>query len=131
MHSGFCPEDVTPWLPIPEHQRKKAVNRAIDEPDSVYSTLKDLLAFRHAHPSLHLGSMRMLGSDPRLLLFERCHEGETTLCAFNLSSDPTEVDMPAGWNEMPGRNQGVSQAEPEERLLMSPWSWYIQISKSS
>jgi alpha-glucosidase len=125
-HSGFCPDSVDPWLPIPAHHRMKALNRAREEPGSVYQLLRELLIFRKTHLSLSIGSIRVIQSDSRLLVFERQHATECMICAFNLSPESVEIDRPGGWSVLPGIQRGVSQPHGEARLLMDAWSWYIQ-----
>ena len=126
-NAGFCSASAKPWLPIPESHRSQAVDRAIRDPESIFHLLRDLLAFRRTHPSLALGRMTVLESDPRVLRFLREHAGERTECAFNLSPDPIEVDPPADWVSLLGRQRGVSPLSEDGPLLMGPWSWYIRV----
>ena len=127
-HAGFCPEDVSPWLPIPKHHKLRAVNRAIENPESLLHTVRDLLRFRKEHPALALGSMRILESDASLLVFERIFESQKTTCVFNLSAREIDVQVPPGWNPAKVRQQGVVPSTEPGHLSMTAWSWYIHAS---
>ena len=127
-HAGFCPEDVSPWLPIPEHHKQRAVNRAIENPQSLLHAVRDLLGFRKNHPALALGSMRIIESDASLLVFERTLESQKATCVFNLSSRQIDVRVPPGWDPAKVQQRGVVPSTEPGHLSMTAWSWYIHAS---
>ena len=90
-NGGFCPEDATPWLPIPDHHRSNAVSRALEDPSHVIHSVRALLQFRKQHPALATGDLNLLPLDSRLLAFERVTDEARLECVFNLSSETVEV----------------------------------------
>ncbi len=124
-NGGFCPAGVKPWLPIPAHQIKRAVDVSQDNEKSVFHNLKAILAFRKAHPALALGSMRIVESGKSIFRVERHMADSIVHCAFNFSSDTIEVASPPDWNRESGLSRGVSIASNPGQLLMTGWSWYL------
>jgi len=101
--AGFCPPGVEPWLPLaPDHSR---VNVAVqlDDPDSMLSVTRRLLALRRASPALHGGEYRALDGAPEdCFVYWRWAAGECVLVALNFSGEertvaiPAELPVPAG-----------------------------------
>jgi len=81
----------TPWLPAaPEHAGLTVEAQEADE-GSTLALARKLIALRRDSPALRLGHIRFI--DDSLLSFEREHEGECILCAFNMSAEA--ADLPA------------------------------------
>lgn len=100
----------TPWLPIPAEHRTRAVSLQEGDPDSVLSAFRAFLAWRRTQPTLRVGGIRFLDSAEPVLMFERSHEGQTLLLAFNLSDQQARHPLPAGdWQpvELPGPDAGT------------------------
>jgi alpha-glucosidase len=93
-HSGFS--DRVGWLPVAEPHRSRAVDRQEQDPASALLRVRAFLHWRRTHPALAKGDIAMLPSPAEALLFTRRHEGETLLCAFNLSPEPLAMALPAG-----------------------------------
>jgi len=83
--AGFTPG--TPWLDF--HPLSGSVNAAaqLDDPHSVFSHYRRLIALRHAEPCVAHGTFRMLLSDhKKLYCFERSFGDTRLLVVANLSS---------------------------------------------
>ena len=96
-NGGFCPAEVTPWLPVnPEYARGVNVaDQAADE-GSLLSFYRRMLAFRRAHPALIAGDYQPLESgSPDVLAFVRQGEGERLLVAFNMGLEAACVNLSA------------------------------------
>ena len=98
--AGFS--DATPWLPIPDAHRDRAVSRQESEDASLLAFYRNALAFRRAHPVLAKGALEITRADEATLSFIRRGEGGPALfCAFNLGATPVPLDLPAGaWRQL-------------------------------
>ncbi|MGI8611378.1 MAG: alpha-glucosidase [Sphingomicrobium sp.] len=83
---GFSTGD--PWLPAGEEHGPLAVDRQIEDPDSMLAFTRCCLKLRSDSPALRLGSMKVIEAGEQLLRFERSHDGQRLLCSFNLSERP-------------------------------------------
>ncbi|MGV3578445.1 alpha-amylase family glycosyl hydrolase [Brevundimonas sp.] len=101
--AGFSEHE--PWLPVDPRHRALAAEAQERDPNSTLHLARRLIALRHAHPALRIGSMTMLEWTGDLLLFRRQGDGETLLCAFNLGHDPVSWTPPAGWSVVEAVNQ--------------------------
>jgi len=65
-----------------------------DDPDSLLSLMRRLIAIRKEHPAFGRGDLRFLQPDNKAVLaFVRSYEGETLLCVHNLSETPQTVAL--------------------------------------
>ncbi len=88
-HAGFCPPDVTPWLPVhPNHAEGVSVADQEPDPQSMLNFYRRLIAVRQATGALRLGDYAALAPDdePCLALLRSVPE-ETCLVALNFSSE--------------------------------------------
>ena len=92
-HGGFTTGE--PWIAVnPNHV---AVNAAaqVDDPDSVFSYYRRLIALRHAEPVVVDGDFTMLlPDDERVWAFTRRLGDAELLVVGNVSGDEVEVDLP-------------------------------------
>ncbi len=89
---GFS--NAEPWLPVGPDHAALAVDRQEADPDSLLHLTRRLIAFRQANDALMTGDLRVIQADHALLVFEREATGQTLLCAFNLSPEPTAWTPP-------------------------------------
>src|SRR3954463_6742484 len=82
----------TPWLPItPDAEAVNAATQA-DDPRSVLTLYRRLLALRRASPELQGGAIAFLdGGDPDVLAYRR---GDGHVVALNFSAEPRPVAWP-------------------------------------
>jgi oligo-1,6-glucosidase len=76
----------TPWIDV--HPRAGTINAAaqVDDPDSVFSHYRRLIALRHSEPVVAHGTFRMLLlDDPQVYAYVREYEGDRLLVVANLS----------------------------------------------
>ena len=101
------------WLPVTEAYRPLAVDVQEAQADSHLHFYRALLAWRKAHPVLIQGEQTLWPLHPQVLAFEREHEGQTVLCAFNFSAQPASIELPAEWRAampLPLKVPGLSGA---------------------
>jgi len=101
--AGFSEHE--PWLPVDPRHRALAAAAQEKDPNSTLHLARRLIALRHSHPALRIGSMTMLKDAGDLLLFRREGDGEALLCAFNLGHDPIAWTPPAGLSVVEAVNQ--------------------------
>lgn len=89
----------TPWLPIPDYHKIRAVDTQADKPGSVLAHAKKIVALRKAHPALKLGDIRFLDTGGKVLAFTREGEREALLCVFNLGAEAASYTLPGGTGE--------------------------------
>jgi len=93
-NAGFSP--ATPWLPVPAEHIMLARNTQIDDPHSLLSHYRRMLAFRAAHPTLVKGDIRFIETHGDTVAYVRTRGNEQILCAFNLGHAPAEVHPEPG-----------------------------------
>ena len=121
-HAGFSTADRT-WLPLDAAHRALAVDQQAGQANSLLSYFTQLLAWRKQQPALIHGSMRVWPSHPQVLVFEREHQGQRVLCAFNFSEQPASLELPAAWQQARTlQGSGLTGAKNEgNRLHFEPW----------
>jgi glycosidase len=60
----------------------------------VFAYHQQLIAIRHAHPALRIGSYHRLYADLNTYVFVRVHEGERILVAVNVADEPLTIVAP-------------------------------------
>jgi alpha-glucosidase len=85
-----------PWLPLNADWRERNVAQQRVDPDSMWSLTRDLLALRHAHPALSVGSWQAVEADGDVLAYERRHGNERMLVALNLGASEQRLKLPEG-----------------------------------
>jgi alpha-glucosidase len=100
MHAGFS--DAKPWLPVALEHLRMAVSLQEDDPESMLSTYRRMLAWRKSHPVLAKGGFALHRTTDSLVSYVRENDTEAMFCAFNLGPDPVSVELPAGdWEVIP------------------------------
>ena len=90
-HAGFCPPEATPWLPVPADQPSLNVEAQQQDPASMLSFYRQLIALRRAEPALSTGDIELVAADPGLLAYRRQHGSRSLLVALNLSTQPQQL----------------------------------------
>jgi alpha-glucosidase len=94
-NAGFCPPDVTPWLPVAADYRKINVAVEGNDPHSLLSLTHALLHLRRATPALSLGSYRPVAASPDdCFLYLRQHGLHRYLIALNFCADEQRIALP-------------------------------------
>ena len=96
-----------PWLPVsPAHLPLSAAHQE-SEAASLLHFYQRFLHWRKTQPALVRGEQRLLPVHPQVLAFEREHEGERLICAFNFS------DAAAVWSfaSVPGADKAQLLAD--------------------
>jgi len=59
-NAGFCPQDVSPWLPVAPSYKNRNVKRELKDPDSLLNCYKRFLKTRNDTSALNSGSIEIL-----------------------------------------------------------------------
>jgi len=121
-HAGFSDAAFT-WLPLDAAHRALAVDQQVGQSGSLLGYFTQLLAWRKQQPALIHGSMTVWPSHPQVLVFEREHQGQRVLCAFNFSDAPAHIELPAGWQQAHTLSgSGLAGGQHEGSALhFEPW----------
>ncbi len=131
-NAGFS--TATPWLPVnPNHELINAAAQ-IDDPDSVFSHYRALVALRHQEPAVVHGDFTLLLADhDTIYAFTRAHENTRLLVLANFSSEPATLsDLPRAelgeWQDTAlvlGNYPGVDD------VLAPLRAWEVRVLRSS
>ena len=123
-NSGFG-EGVT-WLPVSKEHSQMAVDRQINDPASMLSHYRSVIALRHAYPTLATGELIDMTVSGELLTFVRKGKGETIFCALNMGDKTTTLTLPAGnWINIGATLGGISPKNGQTELA----GWQICIAR--
>ncbi len=97
-NAGFCPAEVTPWLPVnPNCADGVNVRDQQDDPGSLLNFYRRLIEVRRQHPALVMGEYRPLHETANdYVAFLRAAEAQTALVLLNYSKARHEIrfDVP-------------------------------------
>ena len=93
-NAGFCPPDVSPWLPLADdyHQVNVATQQA--QPDSMVQMVRRLIEIRRHHLALQVGSYHSLETPPGLFAYVRRYQSETCLIVLNFTGQAQSWQPP-------------------------------------
>ena len=83
-----------PWLPLNADWPTRNAARMTEEPHSILTLYRRLLAVRRAHPALTIGEFALLGAEGDVLVYARRHDAEQLIVALNLASRPHRLRLP-------------------------------------
>lgn len=92
-NAGFCAEDAEPWLPLAGDYQKVNVAAECEDPASMLSLHRRLLALRRAEPALAVGSYAPFAATEDVLAYLREKDGKRFLVALNLGSNPQTLQL--------------------------------------
>lgn len=112
-----------PWLPLGAGWEHQNVAAERDDPASILSLHRQLLALRRATPALATGYIKLLEVEGDVLAYEREQDGERFVVALNLSHAPAMVDLPVArplLSTLPGplADTAPSILRPDEGLIL-------------
>ncbi|QIO98726.1 alpha-amylase family glycosyl hydrolase [Bradyrhizobium symbiodeficiens] len=91
-NSGFS--TAKPWLPLHADWRTRNVARMVDDPRSILTLYRRMLALRREHPALSIGDFALVTVDDELLVYARRHESQRVLVALNFGERPHRLPLP-------------------------------------
>ncbi|MXP47424.1 DUF3459 domain-containing protein [Altererythrobacter luteolus] len=98
VHAGFTVGE--PWLPIGAVNQEIAVDQQVDDPASLLSYTRQVLALRRANPALNHGKVVDCKPNGSLLELVREADGQRIRCLFNLGPAAVDAAWDGGANEL-------------------------------
>jgi alpha-glucosidase len=128
-NAGFCPADVTPWLPVNPNYTA-GVNVADQEADthSMLTFYKQMLALRKTTPALIAGDYSLLLEDHAdCLCFLRSTDEQTCLVVLNFSENAHTLtfDLDRAPSRLLFSTQKRADAGDLSALTIAPFEVYI------
>lgn len=96
-NAGFT--SATPWLPLNADWPTRNVARMVQEPHSILTLYRRLLAARRTHPALSIGGFALLDAQGDVLAYERRHGAKRLIVALNLGTRPQRLQLPDWAND--------------------------------
>jgi alpha-glucosidase len=119
-----------PWLPLNADWPTRNVGRMAEDPRSILTLYRRLLAMRRTHPSLSIGDFALLDADGDMLAYERRHGAERLIVALNLGAQPQRLELPdwaSGCRPLlstlaaaPPVGDGALLLRPDEGVILVP-----------
>ncbi|SDX90443.1 alpha-glucosidase [Ruegeria halocynthiae] len=107
--SGFS--SSRPWLPVSSAQAERAVDRLEQDPQSTLHHYRRAIALRHTYSALMSGAQTGMSQIGSVLTFTREDATEQVFCAFNMGSEPAELELPGGDWRVIGEDLGGVRGE--------------------
>jgi alpha-glucosidase len=82
-----------PWLPIGTSNAAAHVAAQTDDPTSMLSLYRRLLALRRSEPALSVGTYVPVAASNRILAYERRHADRRLLIALNFGAEPQPFEL--------------------------------------
>jgi alpha-glucosidase len=116
---GFTRRSAAAWLPLGDHDGNNVADQR-DDPASLLSLCRDLIALRRREPGLNSGAYEAIPSPTGTWMFRRnIHK-----VALNLSDDDAMVGAPDG-TVVIGTRRDREGERIRSRLLLAPWEGVI------
>jgi glycosidase len=91
-NAGFS--TARPWLPLNADWSTRNVAQMAEEPHSILTLYRQLLAVRRAHLALSIGDFALLDAEGDVLAYERRHDAERLIVALNLGAQSHRLELP-------------------------------------
>jgi alpha-glucosidase len=118
--AGFTEPDVRPWLPVGRNGEANVADQR-DDPDSVLSFVRELIALRRAEPDLHSGDYRTVAAPDGVWAWRR---GDAMVAAVNLSDEAAVVEDVEGHVRVATRRERTGE-QVGGRLELAPWEGVV------
>ena len=123
-HAGFSTAE--PWLPVPDDYREVNVAAETEDPRSMLSLHRRLIALRRELPALSVGTYTKLHTDDHILAYERQFGEQRLRAVLNLSHEARELEwLESGWHillsthlDRDGEVGSQLELRPDEGLVL-------------
>jgi alpha-glucosidase len=128
QNGGFS--EGKPWLPVSAEHLYKSVDAQENAPGSMLSFYRRLIAFRKEQLPLLKGIFELLHADDTHIRFVREHNGQSVLCAFNLSDKEQSFELPTGaWTIDP--NAPFTISRDGAKVTLPAWQAAFAVTHSA
>jgi glycosidase len=119
-NAGFS--TAKPWLPLHADWRTRNVARMMEDPRSILTLYRRLLALRRDCPALSIGDFVLVNVDDEILVYARRHESQRLMVALNLGARTHLLRLPdwaRGGRLLLSTHEDAALAEDGALLLRS------------
>lgn len=109
--AGFCPPDVTPWLPIHNNHVIRNVQTERAQPDSLLNWYRELLQLRSSTEALRLGTLDLLDGPPTVIRYQRTRTNDFLIVEVAACLGDDAAQVPVG-----PRHRVLASSDPGVRL---------------
>jgi alpha-glucosidase len=109
-----------PWLPVGDDLERVNVNVESEDPGSMLTLYRRLIALRRETPALLVGGFRILHADDAVIAYERESEGRRFLVALNFSAEPRRLDLGVRGRLVLSSEPGRAEGEQNGALELQP-----------
>jgi alpha-glucosidase len=85
-----------PWLPLGPDAQRVNVETQAEDPHSMLTLHRRLLALRRSARALAVGDYAPVDAEPPVFAFRRSHERDAWITALNFGSAPATLELPGG-----------------------------------
>jgi len=128
-NAGFSQK--TPWLPVPPSYKTHNVASESEDPNSVLSLYKKVLALRHTNEALVEGSYTALNEDDdNVMSYLRTYKGKAVLVALNMSASPRKATFDLAGKGFASASLKTLLATPQSKakgsqVTLEPYGLFI------
>ena len=120
-NAGFCPPQVRAWLPLAPDAAAVNVAGQAEDPHSVLTLTRRLIALRREHPVLRSGGFEGFGATPDGTFAFRRHSSAGRLTVvLNLTAEPRLVPDAGAGRILIGTHADRDGSEVEEAVDLRP-----------
>lgn len=120
---GFS--EVQPWLPISDNSRKINVEAQQDDPDSILTFYKRLIAIRKEKQIISEGTIRFFAEDNEdVMAYVRNWDRQELIVCCNLKGKETRIAKEQGWDTcrtILSNYEGQSEKSDRNTLILRPY----------
>jgi alpha-glucosidase len=119
-----------PWLPFPPDAGDRSVEAQREDPGSVLSLYRRLLAARRSSPALAVGDLELVSAadDPAVLAWTRTAGGDRRAVAVNFTAEERPVGLAGHWtievaSDGAGDGEGApwtGRLAPDQAVVLRP-----------
>ncbi len=123
---GFGFSSARPWIDYSADNRNINVNRAIEDPDSVFWYYRKLIKLRHTHDVIVDGRYRALNQDDSCVYsFTRTNEKEQLLVVCSFSEDPVRFEIPEEFADCEMLISSCHRTPCHGTVILKPYETFV------
>ena len=132
-NGGFCPAEVSPWLPVnPNYAQGVNVAEQIEQPDSLLNFYRRMLNLRKRTPALIDGDYaRVEAHNPEVLAFLRRNATQACLVLINFSGSSQKIQLGPELTSIGTiyTNRHEKNAAVSGEMAMEPYEFRLEFVK--
>ncbi|WP_214891969.1 alpha-glucosidase [Exiguobacterium sp. H66] len=119
QHGGFT--TGTPWLKVNPNYREINVERALEDPNSIFYYYKKLIQLRHEHDLVVYGKYALLETANDIYAYSRTYEGETWYVYCSFAEEETTVEVAHDTTDIIIGNYATAPTNTDQEVVLRPY----------